>query len=365
VRGGRRVGHAVTQPLVSVLINNYNYATFLGAAIDSALAQSYPSVEVIVVDDGSGDNSREVISSYGDEVVAIYKDNGGQASTFNAGFACSRGDIVTFLDADDVLNDRLVARVVEEFAQDPSVGMVQCRLELADASCAPLGLFIPPGYVHMPTADLRGRPADVINSAWWAPTSGISVASTVLKRVLPLPEEMFRISADIGLTRACALCAPVASLPEPGGYYRSHGGNYYNRGRIEIQKIRNDVTRYVQWQTYLREFADSVGVKGYPADPYKMRDTVLSIQRLLLARLDSAEAPVRNDTRVKVAWQGMRAALRRPDIGPLIKALLVCWFALMAVLPRSLAERVANKTLFQQNFRRSSMSTKSREAGRV
>ena len=90
-------------PLVSVVINNYNYARYLAQAIDSALGQTYPGTEVVVVDDGSSDGSRDVIAAYGTRVVPVLKENGGQASAFNAGFAASRGDVVLFLDADDCL----------------------------------------------------------------------------------------------------------------------------------------------------------------------------------------------------------------------------------------------------------------------
>ena len=77
-------------PLVSILINNYNYGYFLGAAIESALSQTYQNIEIIVVDDGSTDNSREIIAHYGNHIIPILKENGGQASAFNAGFAASR-----------------------------------------------------------------------------------------------------------------------------------------------------------------------------------------------------------------------------------------------------------------------------------
>ena len=85
LRGGTRV---------SVIINNYNYGHFLGAAIDSALTQTYAPIEVVVVDDGSTDDSRNVIAGYGSRIRAVLKVNGGQASAFNAGFAASTGAVI-------------------------------------------------------------------------------------------------------------------------------------------------------------------------------------------------------------------------------------------------------------------------------
>ena len=100
------------QPLVSILINNYNYDQFLHDAISSALNQTYPNIEIVVVDDGSTDNSSEIIASYGDAIIPVLKANGGQASAFNAGFAASRGDIICFLDADDIFIPEKVDEVV-------------------------------------------------------------------------------------------------------------------------------------------------------------------------------------------------------------------------------------------------------------
>src|SRR6478735_6102551 len=101
-------------PLASVIINNYNYADYLHQAINSALQQDYSNTEVLVVDDGSTDQSRDVIFGYGSRVTPIFKSNGGQASALNAGAAASRGDIVLFLDADDVLLPSAVTNVVIE-----------------------------------------------------------------------------------------------------------------------------------------------------------------------------------------------------------------------------------------------------------
>src|SRR4051794_26221602 len=107
-------------PLVSIVINNFNYERFVGAAIDSALSQHHPRVEVVVVDDGSTDGSPDIIRSYGGDVLVELKENAGQASAMNAGFARASGDIVCFLDADDLLYPSAAVAAVELLA-DPGV----------------------------------------------------------------------------------------------------------------------------------------------------------------------------------------------------------------------------------------------------
>ena len=109
--------------VVSIVVVNYNYGRFLDEAIESALAQTHDRVEVIVVDDGSTDESRALIDRYGDRVVAVLKENGGQASALNAGFEDVSGDVVIFLDADDVLEAQTAARAATAFAAQPRLAM--------------------------------------------------------------------------------------------------------------------------------------------------------------------------------------------------------------------------------------------------
>src|SRR5687768_9956304 len=96
---------------VSIVINNFNYGEFLGEAIESALQQTYAPVEVIVVDDGSTDSSRQVISDFS-SVIPVLKSNGGQGSAMNAGFRVSTGAIICFLDSDDTLDREAIACAV-------------------------------------------------------------------------------------------------------------------------------------------------------------------------------------------------------------------------------------------------------------
>ncbi|MEL7209891.1 MAG: glycosyltransferase, partial [Actinomycetota bacterium] len=102
---------------VSIVITNYNYERFVGAAIESALDQG-PGVEVVVVDDGSTDDSSRILARYHGRVRLVLQDNGGQGSAFNAGFEAATGELILLLDADDVLLAGSVVRVREAAAAD-------------------------------------------------------------------------------------------------------------------------------------------------------------------------------------------------------------------------------------------------------
>src|SRR5207302_4981495 len=102
-RPARRLVRTDGAVLASVVVNNHNYERFVGEAVESALAQTYPHTEVVVVDDGSTDGSRDVLERFRGDIQLVLKPNGGQRSAFNAGLERSSGDLVCFLDADDTL----------------------------------------------------------------------------------------------------------------------------------------------------------------------------------------------------------------------------------------------------------------------
>lgn len=111
-------------PLVSVVIPCFNGARFLRAAIDSALAQSYGAVEVVVVDDGSTDDSGAIAESYGSRVKVIRQENRGLSAARNRAVAASTGEFVTLLDADDVLLPECVANRARILFENGAVGLV-------------------------------------------------------------------------------------------------------------------------------------------------------------------------------------------------------------------------------------------------
>lgn len=113
-----KLGPDLSRPLVSIVVVNHNYGRYLGEAIESALAQTYEPLEVLVVDDGSTDDSVAVAEGY--PVELIQQDNAGVSCARNRGARAADGELLVFLDADDVLEPEYVARCWEVLSAAPS-----------------------------------------------------------------------------------------------------------------------------------------------------------------------------------------------------------------------------------------------------
>jgi glycosyltransferase involved in cell wall biosynthesis len=227
----------VADLLASIIIDNYNYDRFLADAIDSALAQMYPHTEVIVVDDGSTDGSRDLIASYSGRVTAVLKPNGGMASAYNAGFAASRGQVVFFLDSDDVFLPSAVAAAVPFFS-DPTVAKVHWPLWEVDRLGTRTGNLTPAqslsaGDFYEPT--LRLGPDAYVSP----PTSGNAWSRSFLEQILPAPEAEYRQHADTYLYTLAPLFGTVGAVTEPQTLYRVHGGNDYATRSVAERNRRN------------------------------------------------------------------------------------------------------------------------------
>jgi glycosyltransferase involved in cell wall biosynthesis len=332
------------EPLVSIIINNYNYDRFLKEAIDSALSQTYRMTEVIVVDDGSTDNSRQTIASYGDRIIPVLKSNGGQASAFNAGFARSHGELIIFLDADDVLLSHTVQRVAKVFRTNPDIARVQYRLAVIDMTGTPTGAVVPPTYLQMPNGDLRRHVLELNNyAAWWPPTSGNAFAAWTLHQILPMPELPFQLCADYYLLRANALCAPIISLDEVGAYYRFHGSNNYHDITINLDQTRRRVALTRDAHVHLKKFAHSLGLNGYAHEATSIHDLIFLAQRMVSLKLDARQHPIQEDTLLSLFWHGATAALNRSNASLPLKFLYLLWFAAMLPAPKPLARLLAEK----------------------
>jgi glycosyltransferase involved in cell wall biosynthesis len=209
------------------LVNNYNYAQFVGDAVDSALGQTVPFDEIIVVDDGSTDGSRDLLArryARHPTIKVVAKPNQGQLSCFNEGFMRSTGDIVFFLDADDLYEPSYLEQTLEVYRRDRHVDFVFCGLRH----------FGQRNYVQLKYKKDRDLGYSVILAAClrdWigGPTSCLSMRRGVLEKVLPLPSpEAWRTRADDCLVFGASLAgARKYYLAQPLVRYRVHGKNLY------------------------------------------------------------------------------------------------------------------------------------------
>lgn len=127
-----------TNPLVSIIIPNYNHAQYIEDAIHSVLRQTYRNVETIVVDDGSRDNSREVIAAFGDTVRAVFQQNQGLSAARNTGITASRGEFIGVLDADDMYEPDFVETLVTALQSQSDADGIYCGYRFVDHVNQPL-----------------------------------------------------------------------------------------------------------------------------------------------------------------------------------------------------------------------------------
>jgi glycosyltransferase involved in cell wall biosynthesis len=119
---------------ISVVVTSYNYGAFIKEAVDSILSQTFASFEIIIIDDGSSDNTRAILSKFNDpRIIYCYQENQGQPKAKNRGIRESSGELIAFLDADDVWLPSKLAKQVALFAK-PEVGVVYSRRKWIDSS---------------------------------------------------------------------------------------------------------------------------------------------------------------------------------------------------------------------------------------
>ncbi|MGL5075139.1 MAG: glycosyltransferase family 2 protein [Waterburya sp.] len=210
-------------PLVSVIIGNYNYGRFLDEAIASVFQQTYQHFELIVVDDGSTDNSREVIEAYGEKIIAIFQPNKGQGEAFNAGITKAQGEIICFLDADDYYHPDKLSKIVSSFRNHPRWVQISHGRIAVDSNGSSIG-----------SGSKTHNQGDVsqLLLRWGRYSMGITSALAyrrqVLEQVLPIPTTRNE-AADTYLTAVVPFYGEVGCIDEPLMFYRMHGNNLQAR----------------------------------------------------------------------------------------------------------------------------------------
>jgi glycosyltransferase involved in cell wall biosynthesis len=322
---------------VSILIDNYNYEAYIGQCIESALGQTHPDTEVIVIDDGSRDGSMNIVRRYADRLAAVIeKPNGGQASAYNRSFERCTGDIVIWLDADDYLYPDAAARIVAAWAA--GVSKVQFRLDMVDAQSRALGRQLPRDLHDGPVADALMRQFGAYGSP---PGSGNAYSRALLQQLLPIAEGPWRIGADSIPILLAPAHGTVVSVEQPLGAYRVHrpmddGALVFNNSPSGLQ------AEYDRIMAGKQEVLDGLDAVGQPHRALLWHAPWEARTMALCRRFGDLELR----RRIAAAPGGTLAYLLRsiwqwPVWPPRRRLALAAWVLAVELLPLPLALRVA------------------------
>ncbi|HEX8287412.1 MAG TPA: glycosyltransferase [Pyrinomonadaceae bacterium] len=216
-------------PTVSVIIPNYNYGRFLRETIESVLAQTYPCKEIVVVDDGSTDDSLEVLARYDQNKVKIIRQkNRGVGAARNAGVKASSGDLVAFLDADDFWLAHKIEKQIERLLSDKDFGLVTCGMREFDVSGKTIEIY---------AQGMEGWRAEeilLVKPVMVGPGSTSLLWRRVFDEVGGFDERKeMHPSEDWEFCYRVARVSKIAFVPEILAAYRNHGGN----GHLQVPRF--------------------------------------------------------------------------------------------------------------------------------
>lgn len=314
--------------LCSVVITSYNKDRFIGAAVDSALAQTWPAVEVIVVDDASTDRSVDVLRSYGDRITLLTKPNGGQGSAMNAGFARSRGDIVVFLDCDDLLDHDIVARAAAAWRSTTS--KAHWRLRKIGEDGVPIRDALLPPYRALHDGDV-GPVFRRFGFYPSPPTSGNAFSRQFLAAVLPIDQAVFPSWVDTPLIGLAPLFGTVERIDGVGGSWRQGTTNQSRGGLGNVAKRLRCDDAFI---AMAREQARDTLPRGFGAHwPEHLKEA------LVQAKFDPARGPG-TPSLDAIARRYVWSVLRWPGYTARQRILFGGWGIAMRVLPGRWLRRV-------------------------
>jgi glycosyltransferase involved in cell wall biosynthesis len=277
------------QPLVSVLMPNYNYGEFIGEAIESVLQQTYSYFELIVCDDGSSDNSRDVVERYqarDSRIKLLPQDNAGQGAAIYRAYAESKGELIFLLDADDLYLPEKLAIVVAAHLESPNAGLAIHKMQVIDGNHRKVGLIpavsaLPSGW-HGPRISLTA-PTFLPG---FSPSSGISMHGAVAKEILPLLAGK-RVYSDTMIQSVAPLITPILALDQVLAEYRVHGNN--TSSTFTADRIRTIVATetevWTSWRAYLISISERL-----PPDFVIPPEKPALMMRYALARIENDPA---------------------------------------------------------------------------
>jgi len=227
----KNTASSVQSPRVSVITPTYNNAHYIGKAVESVLAQTFQSLEMIVIDDGSTDDTRSKLEPYSNAIRYIYQENKGVCAARNRGIELSRGEFVAFLDADDYFLPNKLTEQVAVFDSDPLLGIVQSGWRLIDENDEPIRDVEP----WRDASEL-----DLMSWLLWKPVfpGAMMVRRKYLQQIGGFDTRL-RQAEDVDLVLRISLSGGKSAwLRRPTVAYRVHGGNTIRNGLQQAKDLQ-------------------------------------------------------------------------------------------------------------------------------
>ncbi|MBB4379899.1 glycosyltransferase [Bradyrhizobium sp. SBR1B] len=325
------------RPTISVIITNYNYEEYVGHAIESVLSQTRLPDEIIVIDDGSTDSSRDIIRSYGERVQSVFQSNQGIRSVTNSGYASSTGQIVMYLDADDTFYPMAVERV--EKALRSGVVKVQFDLDVVDERGRRLGRRMPDFSRRAITEVELAREFNETGTYRWPVTSGNAYSRDFLKQVMPVSPP---VSLDGVLNTIAPLYGRIVTISDPQGQYRVHQRNNSRKnssGKVAfIPDFASRIRYRKQEFDILREHADRLGHQ-LPTGDLLDNELVFLNYRIMARKLSREDESDRNRSLFDLWAKGI-IAIGRGHFRPSVALKHATWICSITLLPAWLVRRL-------------------------
>lgn len=315
---------------ISIVITNYNFGRFLGDAIQSALNVRWPDKEIIVCDDGSTDNSREVIESFRGRIKALYKANGGQPSAANAAFPLTTGEIIFFLDSDDLLFAEAAEVVIKAWGANTS--KVQFPSVVIDHTGADTGK-VWPNFRRSHRPELIRAQLTRTGRYPTSSTSGNAFSRKFLKELFPVPEDLEGFDSFLCMT--APFYGDVTTIIKPLGKFRIHGGNSWSQLTWQPEKLFFYLDQEIRRDAFVRSWAGKLGLTINPNSlrmDYGHLMNRLACQRVFPCTHRFSKEPVGS-----LLKDGIRAALLDPFVNRKTKLIVTMWFLVAGLSPRRIA----------------------------
>ena len=325
----RPTGGTGTQPTFSVLIAAYNQVEYVIETLDTIAAQTFPDYELVVVNDGSTDDTLSRVTEWVDRfrdrhpnrVQFVTTPNGGQSAAFEHGFGLCTGRYVALIDSDDLWLPTKLAEVARAIEADPVAGMIMHPLYVIGPDGKRTG-DVRPMRAKLSDGDVREQVRRTARSVVPA-TTGLVIRADVFRSLMPFPTKAFKADADAYLTFGACLAAPIRVVPEPLGEYRMHPGGHYLWRVTTAEGLR-------AWLGMQRLIAGHFGIERALE-----RNSYFTRHAFALEKLEGTPA-----SQARAYRDLLRSTLTDPYFSPRQKVLFAGFWTACAMAPRPVFDRM-------------------------